>query len=153
MGNALSAFRRPPLLERIASFFKLALPRRSPKRFGREGEKAAARYLEKAGYKILAVNFGARGGEADIIAEKDGLVHAVEVKSRSNRAFGSPEEAVTPLKTRRLMRAAYSYCRSRNISLSKLRLDVIAIEPDSSGALAIRHHQNALSPVNARRRR
>ncbi len=120
---------------------------------GRQGEKAAARYLEKAGYKILARNFGVRGGEADIIAEKEGIIHAVEVKSRSSRAFGSPEEAVTPLKARRLMRAAVSYCRSRNVSLSKLRLDVIAVEPDASGALAIRHHPNALSTASQSRRK
>ncbi len=153
MGGALSGSPRPNLLRRLAAAFRRILPSRSAKRFGREGEAAAARYLEKKGYKILERNFSVRGGEVDIVAEKEGLVFAVEVKSRSNRAFGTPQEAVTPWKARRLLRAGRAYCRRHNISVSKLRADVIAIEADGSGALNIRHYQNAISPVIPHTRR
>ena len=50
---------------------------------GSAGEKIAALYLEKKGYKILRRNFRVKGGEIDIIAENDDIISFVEVKSRS----------------------------------------------------------------------
>lgn len=147
MGDALSSPPRQRVFNWLATVFRRILPARSAKRFGREGEEAAARYLQKKGYSILERNFSVRGGEVDIVAEKEGLLFAVEVKSRSNRAFGTPAEAVTPLKARRLLRAGRAYCRRHNISVSKLRADVIAIEAGASGALNIRHYQNAIPAV------
>ena len=43
------------------------------KELGYFGEKVTAYYLEKKGYKILRRNFCVKGGEIDIIAEKDGV--------------------------------------------------------------------------------
>ncbi len=50
---------------------------------GRFGENAVAYYLEKKGYRILKRNYRVKGGELDIIAEKDGVVAFVEVKTRT----------------------------------------------------------------------
>ena len=153
MGKPLKSQASQRVFNWLANVFRRILPARSAKRFGREGEEAAARYLQKKGYKILERNFRVRGGEVDIVAEKEGLIFAVEVKARSNRAFGTPAEAVTPLKARRLLRAGHAYCRRHDISVSKLRADVIAIEAGPSGALNIRHYQNAVSPVIPHSRR
>lgn len=48
---------------------------------GREAEDFACAFLEKNHYKILERNFNTRFGEIDIIAQKGGILHFVEVKS------------------------------------------------------------------------
>jgi putative endonuclease len=95
---------------------------------GRRGEKIAARHLRGLGYEILAENYRVRGGEADLIVTKDGLVVAVEVKSRSGRRFGSAAEAVTRVKARRVLLAGRTYCRRQGFSLSRFRGDVVTVE-------------------------
>jgi len=54
---------------------------------GKEGEKIAAAYLKKNGYRIIEINFRCPIGEIDIVAkEKDDLVF-VEVKTRKSMEF------------------------------------------------------------------
>jgi putative endonuclease len=110
---------------------------------GKYGEGAAARFLRRRGYRIRIRNFRTGAGEVDLIAERDGIVAAVEVKTRLSDRFGTPEEAVTAVKFRRVKAAAAAYCRKEGIPFSRLRIDVVAVERDGSGIL-IRHHENAL---------
>ena len=49
---------------------------------GKKGEDAAAAFLQKKGYKILQRNFHIKGGEIDIVAEKDNTLVFIEVKTR-----------------------------------------------------------------------
>ena len=73
---------------------------------GRLGEDLATEALRGAGFEILDRNWFGPGGELDIVAfdpEQDAVV-GVEVKTRTSRAFGTPAEAVTPAKVRRLRR-------------------------------------------------
>lgn len=125
---------------------------RSPGALGKAGEEAAARHLEQSGYRVLARNYRIRGGEADLIAEKGGFIVAVEVKSRATQTFGTPAQAVTSEKARRVLRAGRAYCRSQGISLAKLRCDVMAVEPDPEGKFALRHYPNAFGEPPKRRR-
>jgi Predicted endonuclease distantly related to archaeal Holliday junction resolvase len=61
---------------------------------GKDGEKIAADFLKKNGYRIIEANFRCAIGEIDIIArEKDSLVF-IEVKTRKSRELGFPEQAV-----------------------------------------------------------
>ena len=64
-------------------------------RLGARGEKLAARYLRRQGFKILYRNFrGRRGGEIDLVCrDRDTLVF-VEVKTRTREDFGRPLDAV-----------------------------------------------------------
>ena len=110
---------------------------------GDRGERAAERYLRGQGFKIKARKFAVRGGEADLVAEKGGVTVIVEVKTRASRSFGSAVEAVTPRKIRRLKKAAVAYCRANEISLSRMRIDVIAIEKEGSGT-SLRHYVAAV---------
>jgi putative endonuclease len=115
-------------------------------RRGRWGEKVASRFLEAEGYEILAANYRVRGGEADLICGKDGLVVAVEVKSRQSFRFGTAAQAVTRRKARRVMSAGRAFCRKRGISLSRLRGDVITVEKaPSSVEPLIRHVPGGLA--------
>ncbi len=79
----------------------------------------------------------------DLVAEREGLVVAVEVKTRLSDRFGSPEEAVSTGKSRRVKAAATAYCRKEGIPLARLRFDVVAVER-VGGEIRIRHHENAL---------
>lgn len=119
---------------------------------GRWGEDAAADFLRTQGYEILARNFRVRGGEADLLALKDGLLVVVEVKARRSRSFGSAAEAVGEEKSTRVMRAGRVYCRAHGISLGKLRGDVVTVEAyDESLPPVIRHLPGALVAAHGRR--
>ena len=60
------------------------------KRFGDMGEVLARRYLARQGYSIIESNYRSHYGEIDIVAKESECLVFVEVKSRSNRAYGSP---------------------------------------------------------------
>lgn len=82
-------------------------------KFGRAGESFAAAVLELEGYTILQRNYTCRAGEIDLIAERDGELVFIEVKSRRDAAFGLPCEAVTEAK-RQHMRKAAAFFLSEN---------------------------------------
>jgi putative endonuclease len=93
---------------------------------GQRWERLARRRLEKEGYEILEANYRARGGEIDFIAREGGVLCFVEVKGRSGPAFGTPAEAVTGEKQRRIVRAAEQYL-ARGLGRPDSRFDVVAI--------------------------
>ena len=97
---------------------------------GKHGEDLACEFLKSHGYKIIERNFRIRGGEIDIIAEDDKTLVYVEVKTRSQRLFGSPEESVRYLKIKFLERAAKFYrLKRKNLNLPQLeRIDVISVD-------------------------
>jgi putative endonuclease len=76
---------------------------------GRKAEKAAGTYLEMRGYKVLERNWRRPRCEIDIIAEKGGTVHFVEVKYRRNDDQGGGLEAITPTKLKQMRYAATSW--------------------------------------------
>lgn len=94
---------------------------------GKEGEKIAAAYLEKNGYRIIEVNFRCPIGEIDIVAkEKNDLVF-VEVKTRKSVALGYPEQAVGMRKQKKMSQLALWYMQKRKIADTNARFDVVAI--------------------------
>lgn len=76
---------------------------------GRMGENIAKDYLVQNGYRILRRNFRSSGGEIDIIAQKDLHLAFVEVKTRKNRNFGLPSDAVDRHKIRKIIQCAKAY--------------------------------------------
>ena len=76
---------------------------------GRAGEKAAADLLRRQGYEVVGSGFRARRGELDLICRRGQNLVVVEVKTRTDDAFGTPAEAVGPRKRRALMAAAAEY--------------------------------------------
>lgn len=94
---------------------------------GKEGEKIAAAYLKKNGYRIIEINFRCPIGEIDIIAkEKDDLVF-VEVKTRKSIELGYPEQAVGIRKQKKMSQLALWYLQKRKIADTNARFDVVAI--------------------------
>ena len=83
--------------------------RQSKSETGRLGEELTAYYLKKSGYVILRRNFRIKGGEIDIIAEKDGIIAFVEVKTRDINALEQGAQAVGKRKRSLVIRAAQEY--------------------------------------------
>jgi len=76
---------------------------------GRDGERAAAAFLARRGYRVIGTRFLARRGEIDLVCRRGDRLVMVEVKTRSSDAFGAPDEAVDGRKQRALRAAAAEY--------------------------------------------
>lgn len=79
------------------------------KKLGKMGETFAAQVLELEGYMVTSRNYTCRYGEIDLVAERDGELCFVEVKTRRGDAFGMPSDAVTTAKQQNMKRAAACY--------------------------------------------
>ena len=124
------------------------------KRLGNFGEKIAENYLRKRGYQILDRNYSFRipgnpkSGEIDIIAQKNGIINFIEVKTlkeeRGRTLSISPEEKVDFGKQRKLRKTAESWLMKKRIPLNtKWQIDVIAIELKNKKA-KVSHFENAI---------
>lgn len=96
---------------------------------GRRGEDLAHRYLQRAGYRVIARNYRVGGGDAeiDIIARHFEIVVFVEVKARSTAEFGSPDRAIGAAKRKNIVIAAHSYATRAGIGWDQVRFDTISI--------------------------
>jgi putative endonuclease len=112
---------------------------------GQRGERLAAEYLSKQGYRVLARNHRTALGELDLIAQ-DGLeVVFVEVKTRVGGRSRTPEEAVDGRKVARLERLGESFLQSMGREEAMWRIDVVAVVLDSDGRLQrLDHLRNAV---------
>ncbi len=106
---------------------------------GRYGEELAAQYLTGCGLTILARNWRCRSGEIDIVARDGTTLVVCEVKSRSSTAYGTPAEAVTPRKLRRLRELALHWLDEQQMFAPDIRFDVIAIVCPSVGRPVLQH--------------
>jgi len=107
------------------------------------GQKIAAGFLQRQGYKIETENFRSREGEIDLIAAKDGQIVFVEVKTRLSNSFGLPEEAVSASKLSKMQLTALKYMKQQEINHDNYRFDIVAIEIDKAQKKAkIRHYKN-----------
>ena len=93
---------------------------------GIKGEKLAIDFLLKNGYKILEKNFRYLKAEVDIIAKKDNVLAAVEVKTRSTDYFGNPQDFVNSKKIKLLLSAIDYYVNEKDLDV-EVRFDIIAI--------------------------
>jgi len=103
------------------------------KALGELGERWAREYLERKGYLIRETNFRCREGEIDIVAEHNGCLVFVEVRTKTGSDFGTPEESVTAAKQEKLVSVAMSYLQTHDDLPSEWRIDVVAIEVSPRG--------------------
>lgn len=94
---------------------------------GQKGEDIAVKYLLKKGYTIIERNFSCRQGELDIIAKDKNEIVFIEVKTRTNKAYGEPIDAITYYKKKHLLRSVQYYLYLKNLENSYVRIDVIQI--------------------------
>ena len=114
---------------------------------GKSGERIAAEYLKSKGYLIHTMNYGCRYGEIDVVAEKDGVLAFVEVKTRSHTDYGRPADYVNYAKRRRIVSAAEFYLMYNDLGLEP-RFDVIEVlvkDDDVRPRYFIHHIEDAFS--------
>jgi len=112
---------------------------------GNLGEERARAYLSSKGYKIRHTNWVVGKLELDIVAEKDGWLIVVEVKTRSTETFEHPEEAITLRKIRNIVNATHEYILQFDWK-GETRFDVMSVIPHGQDFL-IEHIEDAfLSP-------
>lgn len=123
---------------------------------GREGERRAASFLRKAGYRILARNVRVRAGEADLVCRDPDAssIVIVEVKTRRiadglspGGVAAAPEASITAHKRRKLSQVVRALVRANRWHDRAIRVDVVAIEVDDRGARdkwTVRHHVDVL---------
>lgn len=101
---------------------------------GRHGEKRAAKFLRRSGFKVLYRNFRApRGGEVDIVCRDGDELVFVEVKTRSSREYGSPASAVNREKQALIARGALAWLRLLDNPDLIFRFDIVEVVIDDSG--------------------
>ena len=93
---------------------------------GKWGEALAAEFVEKQGYEILECDWKSGHHDLDIIARDEDTLVIIEVKTRRNRLFGDPEEAIDYKKRLSLQSAINHYVKSHRIKIP-VRFDVISI--------------------------
>ena len=129
----------------ISRWLKRLFP---PKTLGQRGEAAAARYLRRRGYKILARGDRLGPGELDLVALDRDTIVFVEVKTRQSHEAGHPSEAVDEHKQRRLTRLAVSFLKRHKLLERPARFDVIAVTwPADKWFPTIEHIKNAFEAV------
>lgn len=76
---------------------------------GKQGEDMAVVWLTEQGFDLLYRNWKHSYYELDVVVSKDGVLHFIEVKTRTSDTYGHPEEGVTPKKLERLMKAGEEF--------------------------------------------
>ena len=107
--------------------------KKETKKTGSIGEKLAFRFLQERGFKIIETNYWRKWGEIDIVAEKDNILHFVEVKATVSPETSGyrPEENIRLWKKQRMSRAIKTYLSDRHISDEKeFLIDVVAMNLD-----------------------
>jgi putative endonuclease len=111
---------------------------------GRAGEKAAADLLRREGYEVVGSGFRARRGELDLICRRGPDLVVVEVKTRTDDAFGSPAEAVGSRKRRALVAAAAEY-RALAEWRGPIRYAVVGLTVSGDGKFEVELIEDAFS--------
>ena len=105
------------------------------------GERLAARRLSDEGYVLLDRNWRCSDGEIDIVARDGASLVVCEVKTRSSDAFGTPLEAITEVKARRLARLARRWIEAHPDvrSTGSVRIDVVTVVRRRRGPAQVEH--------------
>lgn len=99
---------------------------------GLAAEEAIGRWLESAGWRILASRHRSPGGgEVDLIAlDPDRMMVAIEVRARRSHRAGDPMESVDRRRVARLSRTLASFAAASGEPHVGLRVDLVSVEPE-----------------------
>ncbi|MFT5728648.1 MAG: putative endonuclease [Desulforhopalus sp.] len=110
---------------------------------GQKGEKQAAKYLKKKGYKLVTANYRCQYGEIDLIARDADILIFIEVKTRTSTDFGDPAAAVDYRKQQQISKVAHHYLVTHHNDDVDARFDVISILSPNGKMTEIEHITNA----------
>jgi len=100
---------------------------------GARAETAAARYLKRRGYRILARNLRTRIGEIDIVATDGDWLVVVEVRSRREDSPVSPRETLTRNKRRKLRALTEQLRKRHRLTNRPVRVDLVEVTISQRG--------------------
>lgn len=113
---------------------------------GAIGEDIAAKWLENKGFVVIDKNYRKKWGELDIVAQKDGCLHFVEVKTVSRQSYGGkfeqeinnyrPEDNMHPWKLQRLRRALQTYILEKRLDNKEWQFDLACVFLDQEKRIA-----------------
>jgi putative endonuclease len=128
-----------------------ASPAREPwwrRWFGTRSERAAARYLRRQGYRVVARNYRCKQGELDLVAVDGGTIVFVEVRSTGGEDASRPALSVDAVKQRRLTELALSYLQQHRLLDRPARFDVLALSwPAGRRQPDVVHYRDAFPAV------
>ncbi|WP_025680018.1 YraN family protein [Paenibacillus massiliensis] len=110
---------------------------------GSLGELTAVDFLQEQGYLLRERNWRCRSGEIDIIAEDEGSLVFVEVRSRSGSAYGTATESVNARKQAQVRHVAAIYMHMKGVQDWPVRFDVIAVQLLPDGKAQVTEHIRA----------
>ena len=95
-------------------------------------------------YKIIERNFSCRQGEIDIIAKDKDEIVFIEVKTRTNKKYGEPIDAITYYKKKHIIKSIKYYLYIKNLENAFVRIDVIEVYQKKDGFF-VNHIKGAIS--------
>jgi putative endonuclease len=114
----------------------------STKKIGNMGEDIAESYLLKKGYEILDRNYYSRYGEIDIIGKLEDQIIFFEVKTRTNEAFGNPEDSIDQKKIDCMISTAFCFLEEHTEEELDWQMDLLAIKLFPDGKNEILHFED-----------
>lgn len=112
--------------------------------FGQRSEQAAAAYLRRLGYRILAANLHESTGEIDLLARDGHTLVVVEVRSSAKSDAERIAATVNHTKQKRLTEATLQFLTRHRLLNHPVRFDVIVIIwPEEARKPEIIHHPHA----------
>ncbi len=112
-------------------------------KLGPYGERLAQRYYEQKGYRLVQANYRVRGGEIDLILQKETLLVFAEVKTRSFTTNIRPSEAVDLRKQTKIQNTALAFIQEHQLSDPNMRFDVVEVWVDTQGESRLHCIENA----------
>ena len=109
---------------------------------GELGERIAARWLVRAGWRIVGRRFRSGHRDIDLVAARGRTVAFVEVKARRGVRFGDPADAVGWRKRRELGRSAAVWVARFGAAGWAYRFDVVGVVLDGR-RVRVRHLEDA----------
>ena len=94
---------------------------------GNYGERVAASYLRRRGYKVLTRNYKIVGGEIDLVCRHGDILAFVEVRTHSGEGFGTPAESIDERKQDALRLAARRYLELLDRDDITYRFDAVEV--------------------------
>jgi putative endonuclease len=116
-----------------------------PPRLGAHGEQLAVDFLTDEGLRVLDRNWRCREGELDVVAREGRALVFCEVKTRRGLGFGSPAEAVTPAKQRRIRVLAQRWLAAHDEHAPEIRFDVVGVLVHRAAPPEVTHLRAAFS--------
>ena len=106
---------------------------------GAYGERVASAHLTGLGMVVLDRNWRCDDGEVDLVLRDGQVLVACEVKTRTSLDHGSPHEAITDGKLRRLQRLGRRWAEAHHVSPPEIRVDLVAVLRPARGAALVEH--------------